>query len=55
MGRGITTLTKELANAALIAGTAGTSVIGSKPLHASRGLCPVCGGGSAATAPIENY
>ncbi len=40
--RGVFGFTKKVANAALIAGTLGTSVIGSKAVKSLRQTCPVC-------------
>jgi hypothetical protein len=40
--RGIVGLVKKTANAGLIVGTLGTSVIGSKTIHGMRQVCPEC-------------
>jgi hypothetical protein len=40
--RGITRLTKKMANGALIAGTLGTSAVGSKVVKGMREICPIC-------------
>lgn len=41
--RGIAGFTKKMANATLIAGTLGTSVVGAKAVRGVRQNCPVCG------------
>lgn len=41
--RGISGLTKKVANATLVVGTLGTSAIGAKAVRGMRQNCPVCG------------
>ena len=40
--RGLTRLVKKASNAALIAGSLGTSVVGAKAIKGMRQTCPVC-------------
>jgi hypothetical protein len=40
--RGIVRFAKKAANAGLIVGTLGTSVVASKAIHSARQMCPFC-------------